>query len=94
MASEESLRLLIRNKLASGVLPGHDCTKVFGGVSNGETCDGCGEVIAKNQLVMDCIGEHYPKTIQFHVRCFYIWDSERRLGDGPQDPSCPSAPAD
>jgi hypothetical protein len=90
MTSEESLRLLIREKLTSGVLPGHDCTKVFGGVSNGETCDGCGEVIAKRQLVMDCIGDHYPKTLQFHVRCFYIWDSERAaLGGGP---NCPSAP--
>ena len=90
MASEESLRLLIQNKLASGVLPGHDCTKVFGGVSNGETCDGCGVPVAKTQMVMECIGEHYPKVLQFHVRCFYIWDSERRTRD---EPTCPSAPA-
>jgi hypothetical protein len=90
MASEEPLRLLIRNKLASGVLPGHDCTKVLGGASNGETCDACGELIGKTQLVMDCIGEHYPKTLQFHVRCFYIWDSER--GAPGAEPSCPSAP--
>jgi hypothetical protein len=90
MVSDESLRLLIRGKLAGGVLPGHDCAKVFGGVSNGETCDGCDEVIGKAQSVMDCIGEHYPKTLQFHVRCFYIWDSERRTGD---EPTCPSASA-
>ena len=90
MKSEESLRILIRNKLASGVLPGHDCTKVFGGVSNGETCDGCGEIVTTTQLVMDCIGEHYPKTLQFHVRCFYIWDSER--GTPGAAASCPSAP--
>lgn len=90
MASEESLRLLIRSELASGELPGHDCTKVFGGVSNGEICDACHEAVAKGQLVMECIGEHYPKTLQFHVRCFYIWDSERRTGD---EPTCPSTPA-
>ena len=90
MVTDESLRLLIRGKLASGVLPGHECTKVFGGPSNGETCDGCGEVIANAQLMMDCIGEHYPKTLQFHVRCFYIWDSERRAtGD---EPGCPTTP--
>lgn len=47
MESEESLCPLIRE----------DCTKVLGGPSNGETCDACGETIAKNQLVMDCIGE-------------------------------------
>ena len=40
MVTDESLRLLIRGKLASGVRPGHECTKVFGGPSNGETCDG------------------------------------------------------
>jgi len=39
MTSEESLRSLIREKLQSGILPGDDCTKVFGGPSNGETCD-------------------------------------------------------
>jgi len=56
------------------------------------SCDACGVAIAKNQLVMECVGEHYPKTLQFHVRCFYIWDSERRtLGD---EPACPSAPAE
>jgi hypothetical protein len=90
VTSEESLRSLIWEKLQSGILPGDDCTKVFGGVANGETCDACSEAIAKNQLVMECIGEHYPKTLQFHVRCFYIWDSERRTGD---EPTCPSAPA-
>lgn len=90
MTSEESLRSLIREKLQSGILSGDDCTKVFGGVANGETCDACSEAIAKNQLVMECIGEHYPKTPQFHVRCFYIWDPQRRIGD---EPTCPSAPA-
>jgi hypothetical protein len=87
MQSEESLRALIRERLASGVLPGGDCTKVFGGPSNGETCDGCGEPVAQNHLVMECIGPHFPKALQFHVRCFYIWDSER----GTQG-ACPSTP--
>jgi len=90
MSSEESLRLLIRNKLTTGALPGHDCTKIFGGPSSGERCDACGEIIGTDQLMMDCIGEHYPKSLQFHVRCFYIWDSERRV-DGAAG-SCPSPP--
>ena len=91
MKSEESLRTLVRHKLASGLLPGDDCIKVLGGVSNGESCDACGEAVQKTQLVIECIGEHYPKTLQFHVRCFYICDSERRRGD---EPTYPSAPAD
>jgi hypothetical protein len=36
MVSGESLCLLIRGKLASDAFPGHDCTKVFGGVSGGD----------------------------------------------------------
>jgi hypothetical protein len=89
MTSGESLRSLIREKLQSVSLPGDDCTKVFGGVANGEICDACSEAIAKNQLLMECIGEHYPKTLQFHARCFYIWDSER----GTQG-ACLSTPTD
>ena len=77
MTSEQSLRSLIRGKLQSGILPGDDCTKVFGGVGNGEICDACSETIAKNQLVLADALHHYPKTLQFHARCFYIWDSER-----------------
>jgi hypothetical protein len=63
MTSEESLRSLIREKLQNVSLPGDDCTKVFGGVANGEICDACSEAIAKNQLLMECIGEHYPKYL-------------------------------
>ena len=86
-----AIRALIRDKLQDGRLPGGSTPRVFGRPGNWKKCDACGETVAKNQLVMDCIGEHYPKTLQFHVRCFYIWDSERRMsGD---EPTCPSAPA-
>ena len=85
MESTESLRILIREKLTSGVLPCHDCTKVFGGPANEEICDACHAKITKAELVMECIGEHYPKALLFHVVCFYIWDSERRtLGAEPR----------
>ena len=92
MQSEEILRPLIRERLTSGVLPGGDCTKVFGGPANGETCDGCGEPVAQSHLVMECVGEHFPKALQFHVRCFYIWDSE--CGAVGDEPACPSTPAE
>jgi hypothetical protein len=89
MQSEESLRVLIRERLTSGVLPGGDCMKVLGDPSNGETCDGRGEPVAKNNLVIECVGSHFPRALQFHVRCFYIWDSE----SGTQG-ACPSTPTD
>ena len=75
---EEPLRILIREKLARGLLPREDCSKVFGGPANGETCVACSDTVAKTQLVMEYVGEHYPRALQFHVVCFYIWDSERR----------------
>jgi hypothetical protein len=34
-------------------------------------------VIDKNQFVMEGIGEAM-KAVQFHVRCFYYWDAERK----------------
>jgi hypothetical protein len=78
MKSEEEIRRLIQQKLSTGELPSDECTKVLGGTSNGEICDACGEAVAPNQLVMECIGDHYPKAVQFHVLCFYLWDAARR----------------
>jgi hypothetical protein len=48
-----------------------------GGHGNGETCDGCGETVAKAQMVMEGIDTR-GTGVQFHVQCFYLWDSERR----------------
>jgi hypothetical protein len=90
--SDETLRAFTRGRLTRGELTSEDCTKVFGGPSSGEICDACGEAIPKNQLVMECTGDHYPRSLQFHVRCFYIWDSERRELGG--EPTCPSAPSE
>src|ERR1041385_78416 len=47
----ESLRVLIRAKLAAGRLP-HDHLRVSGGPGNGETCVACGEAITTSNLVM------------------------------------------
>ena len=92
MMCDETLRALIRGKLTRGELAGDACTKVFGGPASGEMCDACGEAIEATQLLMECIGDHYPRALLFHVRCFYIWDSERRELGG--EPNCPSAPGD
>ena len=84
MKSEEAIRRLIQDKLTNGDLPVDACAKVLGGVSNGETCDGCGDGVAGTELVMECIGDHYPRAFLFHVLCFYIWDAARRsLGTEP-----------
>jgi hypothetical protein len=88
MKSEDTIRRLILDKLDSGELPSDECSKVLGGTSNGEICDACGEAVAPSQLVMECIGDHYPRAVQFHVLCFYLWDAARRERGGPT--ACPS----
>jgi hypothetical protein len=74
---QQSLRTLIRNKLADGRLPQNSIPRVWGGPGNNETCVACELLIEKNQFVMEGIGEAM-KAVQFHVRCFYYWDSERK----------------
>jgi hypothetical protein len=89
MTSEKALRRLVREKFDSGQLPRDECSKVLGGPANGETCDGCGRVIAKTELLLECIGDRYLRSHLFHVKCFYIWDSEvRASGGGPGTGAC------
>jgi hypothetical protein len=71
------LRRLIQSKLADGRLPYDSIPRVWGGAGKGETCDACDETITKKQLLMEGIG--VAKTaLQFHVRCFSVWDELRR----------------
>ena len=72
------LLLLIRQKLADGRLPQDSIPRVWGGPSNGETCDGCDEVIPKQEFVMEGVStDHTKRALQFHVGCLYVWDTER-----------------
>ena len=73
----ESLRTLIRAKLNDGRLPHNSVPRVWGGAGNGETCVACDEIITKANFVMEGVGEGL-RAIQFHVQCFYVWDTERK----------------
>ncbi len=77
----EDLRLLIRSKLNDGSLPYNSMPRFWGGRGNGERCDACEALITKEQLVMEGIASTLrdKKPVQFHVRCFHIWDHERRV---------------
>jgi hypothetical protein len=76
----EDLRILIRQKLKSGRLPYDSMPRFWGGPGPGEGCDGCNTPITHSQLVMEGIASTYSvkKPMQLHVKCFYIWDVERR----------------
>jgi hypothetical protein len=51
---QEAFRRLVRRKLQDGRLP-HDGPRRVCGPSDGETCDACGTVLAKDQLLMEGI---------------------------------------
>ena len=73
----ESFNRIIRANLADGRLPQNSIPRVWGGASNGETCDACEETITKAQCVMEGVSTTGSAGIQFHVMCFQIWDAAR-----------------
>ena len=85
---QPTLRLMIHDKLADGRLPHNYIPRVGGGLGNGETCDGCGELVTKTQVVMEGLSGK-DRDVQFHVACFYVWDATRRVlgykASGPAD---------
>ena len=52
---QDILRRLIEAKLADGRLPHDNIPRVWGGPSDGDTCNACDEVITKAHLVMEGI---------------------------------------
>ena len=81
----EALRLLIRSKLNDGGLPYNSMPRFWGGPGDGEQCDACDTRITKEQLAIEGIASTHTdeKPIQFHVKCFYVWDAERRRAIAP-----------
>jgi hypothetical protein len=77
---QQLLRLLIQERLADGRLrlPHAHIARVWGGPGNEETCDGCGDIVTKAQLVMEAIDARGCR-VHFHVACFYVWDAERQV---------------
>lgn len=76
---EPSLRRIIRQKLQDGRLPHDRIPRVWSSPGDGEECDACGMVLAREQLLMEGTSLAGGMPIQFHVRCFSIWDQERRV---------------
>lgn len=76
----ETLRLLVQHKLQDGRLPLW-IGKIWTVPGGGTSCDACEASITKEQLVQEVAlagGRGAKGTIQLHVRCFQVWDHERR----------------
>ena len=81
------LRVLIKEKLADGRLPHDHIPRMWGGPGNGETCYGCDELVTRAQMLMEGI-DTLGHGVQFHVACFYLWDTERQVpGHEPSGPA-------
>jgi hypothetical protein len=47
--------------------------------SDGERCDGCDAILSNDQMLMEGVTMDLGRRpLQLHVRCFQIWDHERR----------------
>ena len=68
----QTLRLLIKHKLADRQLPHGGITRTWAGPGNGEMCDVCEGIISKQQCVVEGIAKG-GMAIQFHAECFYLW---------------------
>ena len=76
---QESLRLLIQRKIRDGRLPHDGIKRVWSSPSAGETCDACDATLTQDQLLMEGITLDLGRSpLRLHVRCFQIWDHERR----------------
>lgn len=86
---QPTLRLMIREQLADGRLPHDSIPRVWGGPGAGETCDACGEIVTKAQLIMEGITlSDGRRSVQFHVLCFQVCDTERKaIGHEPSAPA-------
>jgi len=83
----ELLRIIVRDKLKNGVLPHDSIPRIWGGPGQEERCDACEDIVTKPQMLMEGLSED-GQGIQMHVKCFYMWDSERRVsGHAPSGPS-------
>jgi len=82
--SEETLRLLIREKIQDGRLPrGRLPSAIIGGPGDESRCGACNRIITKSELMMllrlsDEPPAHTDRTIPLHGDCFQMWSQADR----------------
>jgi hypothetical protein len=61
-----------RDKMKRGGLPAPFQCRPWRGNGSGETCSGCGDVIARSDTELD-IDVHGALTLSFHEECYLAW---------------------
>jgi hypothetical protein len=75
----QRLMKIIQAKLNDGRLPHNSIPRIWGGPGNGESCDACEVAVTPPEFIMEGIAAEGGGGVQFHVRCFYLWDALRRV---------------
>lgn len=81
-----ALRTLITAKVHDGRLPRTAPPHVWGGPGHGATCSACEDTISKRQLEIEAVLMD-GNTFMFHVRCFQLWDEERKAVQDAERPT-------
>ena len=74
---DDDIRQLIRRRLLEGRLPRGRALDIWAAPGEGQSCDGCGEPIAKNQQIVWGIAAKDWMSVQFHANCYELWEAER-----------------
>jgi len=75
---DPTVRWLIQQRLKDGRLPRGRIADVQAGLGDGQECDGCGAIIAKNQKAVSAMIAETWHKLRMHVECFGVWESESR----------------
>jgi hypothetical protein len=74
---EEALRLIARERIASGQLPRRGLSRMWGGYGTGQLCALCDKQIQPNEVEYEI--EHTGAAVQsfrFHIVCLSVWQLE------------------
>ena len=84
--NDESLRLLTREAIRSGMIPNRRPERVWGGPGGNERCSICNGTVGQLGLFLEFMpnrGEEYP----VHIACFAAWKLECQEGPVESRPS-------
>lgn len=94
MSDESVLREKAREVIQAGTLPNRFPERTWGGPGVGADCTICNVPVTRDELEFEIEfanngNEETPGTHHVHIRCFAIWDQERR---SPVSPVLGTAP--
>ena len=91
VSDDRLIREKAREVIQAGTLPNRFPERTWGGPGVGADCTICGVPVHRDELEFEIefvesrngSGHHAPETYHVHVRCFTVWDQERRTSDRP-----------